>query len=227
VHTELEERRPIPVTPLDIAVGVPADALRQRADVRRAERTLAAQTAQVGVATAELYPKFSLLGSIGLEALSVSDLFSAGSGTYAIGPSVTWRAFDAGAIRSNIEVQSALQEQALIQYEAAVLGALEEVENALVAYAEEQLRRQSLAEATQAARRAVELSRDQYASGLIDFQVVLDAERSLLSLQDQLALSEAAITSNLISLYKALGGGWTSLDPLATRIDAGGELSIP
>jgi outer membrane protein TolC len=110
-------------------------------------------------------------------------------------------------------VQTALQEQALFQYEAAVLTALEEVENALVAYADEQVRRRSLVEASQAARRAVDLAQTQYSSGLIDFQVVLDAQRSLLSLQDQLASSDAEVTSNLITLYKALGGGWTSLVP--------------
>jgi len=112
------------------------------------------------------------------------------------------------AIRSNIEVQSALQQQALIRYEAAVLAALEDVENALVAYANEQSRRQSLTEATEAARRAVELVQKQYSFGN-----VLIAQRSLLSLQDQLAVSEGGVTLNLIALYKSLGGGWKSLIP--------------
>lgn len=209
----LAEPKAIPVTPLEVAVGVPADVLRRRPDVRRAERQVASQTAQIGVATADLYPKFSLLGSIGLEALSPDNLFSAGSRTHSIGPSVVWPVFDAGAIRSNIEVQSALQEQALIRYEAAVLAALEEVENALVAYAKEQRRRDSLSQATQAAQRAVDLAQNQYSSGLIDFSNVLVVQRSLLLLQDQLAVSESAVTSNLITLYKALGGGWTSFVP--------------
>jgi NodT family efflux transporter outer membrane factor (OMF) lipoprotein len=211
VHGELAEPRPIPVTPLEVAVGVPADTLRQRPDVRQAERELAAQTARIGVATADLYPKFSLSGSIGLEALSFGNLFLASSRNYSVGSHISWPIFDAGAIRQNIEVQSALQEQALIQYEAAVLSALEEVENALVAYANEQVRRQSLLEATQAAERAIDLARDKYASGLVDFQVVLDAERSLLSLQDNLAQSDGTVTTNLITLYKVLGGGWSSL----------------
>ena len=209
----LAERKAIPVTPLEVAVGVPADILRRRPDVRRAERQLAAQTAQIGVATADLYPKFSLLGSIGLEALSPGNLFSLGSRTHGIGATVAWPLFDAGAIRSNIEVQNALQEQALIRYEAAVLTALEDVENALVAYAKEQSRRQSLTEATEAARRAVDLAQKQYSSGLIEFGNVLIAQRSLLSLQDQLAVSEGEVTSNLIALYKSLGGGWKSLMP--------------
>jgi len=211
IHKELEERKPIPVTPLEVAVGVPADTLRRRPDIRKAERELAAQTARIGVATADLYPRFTLKGSIGLEALSLGNLISYGSRTSSIGPRVSWAVFDAGAIRKNIEVQSALQEQALIQYESVVLSALEEVENALVAYASEQVRRQSLLEASQAAQRAAKLARDRYAAGLIDFQVVLDAERSLLSLQGQMAESDGKVTSNLITLYKALGGGWPSL----------------
>ena len=220
VHAEMSEPKPIPVTPLEIAVGVPADVLRRRPDVRGAERELAAQTAQIGVATAELYPKFSLLGSIGLEALSFGKLFSAGSRTYGVGPSFSWNIFDAGAIRKNIEVQNALQEQTLIQYEATILTALEDVQNALVAYAEEQERRQSLMSATKAAQIAVDLSVHQYSSGLMDFRDVLDAQRSLLSFQDQLAGSDGTVTSNMIRLYKALGGGWTSMANAAGKQNA-------
>jgi multidrug efflux system outer membrane protein len=210
VQTELAERQPIPVPPLAVAVGVPADVLRQRPDVRQAERKLAAQTAQIGVATAELYPKFSLLGSIGLDALSLSNLVSAASRAYSMGPSISWRLFDGGAVRMNIEVQSALQEQALVAYETTVLTALIEVEDALIAYAEEQRRQEALRLAAQAAERVVNLSEAQYGAGIVDFQSVLDAQRSLLSLQDQLAQSEGAVTSDLIRLYKTLGGGWTS-----------------
>jgi outer membrane protein, multidrug efflux system len=213
IHGELEKRAPIPVAPLKVAVGVPADLLRRRPDVRQAERELAAQTARIGVARADLYPKFSLSGSIGLEALSLSNLSSSGSWTLSGGPRITWAIFKAGAIRQNIEVRSALQEQALIQYEAVVLSALEEVENALVAYAEEQRRRDDLREATQAAQRAIALARLKYQAGLTDFNNVLDAERSLLSFQDQLAQSSGSVTSNLVRLYKALGGGWMPMTP--------------
>jgi NodT family efflux transporter outer membrane factor (OMF) lipoprotein len=210
VHAELEQREALPVPPLFVAVGVPADLLRRRPDVREAERTLAAQTARVGVATADLYPKLTLSGSIGLESLSLN---SVSSGTLSLvgGPAITWAIFKGGAIRQNIEVQSALQEQALIQYEAAILGALEEVENALVAFAQVQQRRQSLSQATQAAKKAAELARQKYEAGLTDFTNVLDAQRSLLSFQEQLALSRGNVTGNLVRLYKALGGGWTSL----------------
>ncbi|MFO7495706.1 MAG: efflux transporter outer membrane subunit [Desulfobacterales bacterium] len=207
-HAELAERRPIPLTPLQIAVGVPADALRRRPDVRRAERSLAAQTARIGVATADLYPRFRLAGGIGLESLAGGDFLEYGSRSWNLGPSFSWNVFDAGAIRRNIDVQSALQEQALIRYESALLIALEEVENALVAYAEEQFRRESLKLATDAAGKAVQLAQDQYKAGLVDFSEVLVAQRSLLTLEDELAISEGVVIGNLVRLYKALGGGW-------------------
>jgi NodT family efflux transporter outer membrane factor (OMF) lipoprotein len=211
LESQLAARKPIPEPPLAVAVGVPAEALRRRPDVRRAERQLAAQTARIGVATADLYPKFSLPGSIGLEALSTNHLFSGSSRVWSLAGSFTWTVFQGGAIRQNIEAQNALQEQALQQYEATILTALEEVESSLVAYAEEQDRSAILTEATQAAQRAVALARDQYASGLIDFQAVLDAERSALSFQEQLVQSRGQVASNVISLYKALGGGWTTM----------------
>lgn len=204
---ELDAAVPIPLTPFEVAVGVPAEALRQRPDIRRAERQLAAATAQVGVATAARYPSFSLSGTLGLQALSAASLLQASAGMFTLGSNAAWTLFNAGRIRQNIEIQNALQEQALIRYEAAMLDALRDVENALVAYGEEQNRRRSLNDAVDAAQSAAGLAGNQYAAGLIDFQTVLDTQRSLLSLQDQLIQSEAAVTSNLIHLYKALGGG--------------------
>jgi NodT family efflux transporter outer membrane factor (OMF) lipoprotein len=211
LDTELSEIKSIPTASLMIAVGVPADVLRNRPDVRKAERQLAAQTARIGVATAKLYPKFSLTGSIGLEALSPGKLFSAGNETYGLSFPISWTLFDAGSVRQNIKVQNALQEQALTSYEAAILSALEEVENALVAYAQEQNRLQSLSLAEQAAQKAFDLAKSRYTSGLIDFSVVLDSQRSLLSAQDSRVVSEAQVTTDLIKLYKALGGGWTPM----------------
>jgi len=213
LHEQLENYKAMLVVPLDFAVGVPADVLRRRPDVRKAERELAAQTARVGVATADLYPKFTLNGSIGLEALSLGNLIATGNRTFSIGPRITWPIFNAGSIRANIQVQSAIQEQTMIQYESTVLSALEEVENALVAYVEEQIRRASLSEAADAAKQALELAQYKYQTGLIDFITVLDAQRSLLSYEDQLAQSAGSISSNLVRLYKALGGGWTTLAP--------------
>ncbi|MFH1135663.1 MAG: efflux transporter outer membrane subunit [Pseudomonadota bacterium] len=208
----LAKDRGIPVPPIEMAVGVPAEALRRRPDIRSAERALAAQTAKVGVAEAELYPKFKLLGTIGLESLESWDFLKQEALFFSVGPSVSWRLFDFGAIRKNIEVRNALQEQALITYEATVLSALEEVENSLSGYAEEQLRRERLLAAVQAAEKAEKIARGLFKAGLVDFNNVLDAQRSLLSFQDDLTVSQGTVTTDLIALYKALGGGWTPLE---------------
>lgn len=212
LREELEKTEPIPVAPADVAVGVPADIIRRRPDIRSAERSLAAQTARIGVATASLYPSFTLSGSIGLDALSLSDL-SSGSWTLSGGPRFSWPIFDAGAIRQNINAQYAVVEQYLLQYKSVVLAALQEVENALISYAQEQQRRENLQQAAQAAQTAAELARQEFEAGLTDFTTVLDTQRSVLSFQDQLAQSDGAVTSDLIRLYKALGGGWNSLAP--------------
>ncbi len=217
LHGELAAKQSIPSLPVTVAVGIPAETMRHRPDIRRAERFLAAQTARIGVATADLYPKFRLFGTIGLESISTGDFFKYSSRAWGFGPSVSWNIFDGGAIRQNIKVQTARQEQALIQYESAVLGAQEEVENVLVAYAKEQQRRDSLIKAEAAAQQAALLAQDQYKSGLVDFNNVLDAQRALLIIQDELARSEGNVTSNLVRLYKALGGGWTSLQPAADK----------
>ena len=212
----LAEIKPVPTARPDVAVGVPADLLRRRPDVRTAERKLAAQTAQIGVATAQLYPSFSLSGSLGLESLEYANLYS-GSARAAQGlAKAVWTLLDGGKIRQNIKLQTAKQEEALSFYESTILIALKDVENALVDYANEQMRRDSLAAAVKAGRSAFALARDQYSSGLVSFQTVLDTQQSLLLAQDALAISQAKITSNLISLYKALGGGWTpTTAPLA------------
>ena len=221
----LDTTASIPVIPAAVAVGIPADILRQRPDVRRAERELAAQTARIGVATAELYPKLKLSGAIGVEALTFSGLFSSGNATSSGSSGITWRIFDAGAIRRNIEIQSALEEQYLIAYESTVLAALEEAENAISAYAQEQRRRQSLGEAARSAQEAAELAKIKYQTGLTDFGTLLEAERSLLSFRDQLAQSDGAVVTNLAKLYKALGGGWTPLIPVEQEMSINGEKS--
>jgi NodT family efflux transporter outer membrane factor (OMF) lipoprotein len=223
LHWELAAKRAIPPVPETVAVGIPAETLRRRPDIRRAERLLAAQTARIGVATADLYPKFRLFGTIGLESLSTGDFLKYSSRAWSFGPSFSWNIFDAGAIRQNIKVQTVRQEQALIQYESAVLQALEEVENVLVAYAKEQERRDSLAKAEAAAERATLLAQDQYEAGLVNFNNVLDTQRALLVLQDQLVQSEGSVTSNLVRLYKALGGGWTFLQPAADKSNYGAQ----
>ncbi len=223
----LADPKAIPAPPLDIAVGVPADVLRRRPDIRQAERKLAAQTAQIGVAQAARYPDFSLLGSIGIESLSLGTLYNAGARTAQAAANATWTLFDGGSLRQAVQVQTALQEEALSLYEATVLTALEDVENALLAYANEQARRRALQAAVQAGQSAFELARDQYTSGLVDFQTVLDMQRTLLSVQDQLIASDAEVTANVIRLYKALGGGWNSRSPApaATQTNNSGGTS--
>ena len=208
MHELMARTHTIPAIPPEVAIGVPAETLRQRPDIRRAERELAARTARIGAATADLYPKFRLAGSIGFDSTQAADLLTSASRTWRIGPSFSWNIFDAGAIRRNIQVQTAIEEQYLRAYEAAVLGGLEEVENAITAFLEEQLRRDRLAAAADAARQAEELARYQNNAGLVDFTAVLDAQRSLFSFEDQLAVSDGTVTADLIRLYKALGGGW-------------------
>jgi NodT family efflux transporter outer membrane factor (OMF) lipoprotein len=205
---ELADARPIPTAPAQVAVGVPADIVRRRPDVRRAERVLAAETARIGVAEGELYPRLTLLGSLGLASDDVSTLFDSDSETYHFGPSVRWRIFDGGRLRGGIEAQDARTEQAMLVWEQTVWTALEESENAMTAFVTEATRRDSLAAATTSSSLAVELARAQYTDGLSDFQPVLDSQLALAELQDTLAQSEAAIATNLIALYKALGGGW-------------------
>jgi len=208
LHMELATQQPLPVLPPSLAVGIPAETLRRRPDISRAERTLAAQTARIGIATAELYPKLQLSGSLGLEAVTSGDLFQSTNRTWSVGPRVSWNIFDAGAIRRNIQIQSARQEQALIRYETTVLRALEDVENALVAYAKEQTRREFLIQASNAATRAGQLAQDQYRAGLVNYSHVLDAQRTLYIIKDTQTQSDGAVAANLVRLYKALGGGW-------------------
>jgi NodT family efflux transporter outer membrane factor (OMF) lipoprotein len=212
---ELLATRPIPVVPPEIPLGLPSDLLRQRPDVRRAERQLAAATARVGVATADLYPKFFLVGTAGLESLAASDFFSSGSKLWSIGPSMTWPIFRGGQIVATIEVRDAQQQQALIGYRQAILNAFEDVENAIVAYTRERDRRKTLADAVASNQRAVDLASGLYVRGLSDFLNVLDAQRNLFQTQSELAQSDTAVSADLVALYKALGGGWDAVS-LAT-----------
>jgi outer membrane protein, multidrug efflux system len=206
--SQLLDAEPIPSVPPEVPVGLPSDLLRRRPDVRRAEHQLAAATAHIGVAIADLFPRFFLTGAIGLQSVSAGDLLTGGSQFWSLGPTIQWPIFNAGRIRQNIEVQNARQEQALLAYEQAVLISLEDVENALIAYGKEQARFRELSEAAQANHRAVELANDRYRSGLVDFLDVLEAERSLFTIQAQFTQSEQAVSQNLVRLYKALGGGW-------------------
>jgi hydrophobe/amphiphile efflux-1 (HAE1) family protein/NodT family efflux transporter outer membrane factor (OMF) lipoprotein len=208
---EIADIKHIPQSTLEMD-GIPADLLRRRPDVQRAERQLAAQTARIGVATADLYPRFTLTGSIGLESLNVSGLLTSSSDRYSIIPGVKWPIFNFGSIRNNIKAQEAIREQYLQIYESAILTAVGEIRNALMDYRKEQERRSSLRLAVDAARAAEELAKDQYRNGLSDFNNVLDAQRSLLIFQEQLAVSEGSVGQNAVRLYKAMGGGWKAME---------------
>ncbi len=212
LQAELTRMRPVSQIPAMLVIGLPAEAIRRRPDIRKAEDELIAQTARIGVATAELYPKLRLSGVIGINGISVArfaeNLFSPAFWAEQAGLSASWHLFDAGTIRKNIQVQTSQQKQALIAYEAAILAAQEEIENALTAYVNEQARRDSLLRAVKEAEQATALAEQKYKAGLIDFTTVPATQRTLLSFENQLAGSEGTMAANLIRLYKALGGGW-------------------
>jgi outer membrane protein, multidrug efflux system len=205
---ELSPSIAVPPTPPEVPIGLPSDLLRRRPDVRRAERQLAADTARIGVAKAEWFPKVSLTGDVGAESVSVSNWFEPGSRFWSIGPSVQWNALDFGRVRAQVRAQSAVQEAALATYQKAVLVSLQEAEDAVVAYAQERNRHRALADAVAENRHSLELANSLYNHGSVTFLDVLDAQRSLYQADDQLALSDQAVTLDLIVLYKALGGGW-------------------
>jgi outer membrane protein, multidrug efflux system len=209
---EMFTGKPIPIAPPRVPVGLPSDLLQRRPDVQHAERELAAATARIGVAKADYFPKFSLTGFTALESISASDWFDYDSRAWSAGPTVQWEFFEAGRIRANVRVQTAHQEEALNAYQQTVLIALEDAENALTAYAKEQVRRQSLTQSVQANQQALDLSTQLYKSGLADFLHVLDSERSLYAAQDALVKSDQAVSENLVQLYKALGGGWETAE---------------
>lgn len=209
---QMSAEKPIPITPPTVPVGLPSDLLQRRPDIQRAERELAAATAKIGIATADLFPKFSLIGMGGFESLSASNWFDYVSRYGSVGPSVQWEIFSAGSIRANIKVQNAREEQALDSYQQTVLTALQDTESALTSYAKEKVRRESLSQSVEANKKALDLSTQLYKNGLADFLRVLDSERSLYLAQDALIQSDQTISLNLVQLYKALGGGWQN-DP--------------
>jgi multidrug efflux system outer membrane protein len=205
---ELSPTLAIPVAPPSVPVGIPSDLLRRRPDIRSAEAGIHSATAQIGVATADLFPKFFLSGSGGYQATKFSSWFEPASLFWSLGPSASWPVFDMGRIRSNIEVQKALAEQSVIVYRQTVLAALQETENALIASAKEQEHRKALVDAVAANRKAVDLALKLYTEGQTDFLNVLQAQRSLYDTEDALVQSNGTVSTNLVALYKALGGGW-------------------
>ena len=192
------------------SVGSPRELLRRRPDVRNAERALAAAVARRGVAVADLFPRVTFIGNVGLEASSLGGLGDSGSGTFSFGPRITWAALDLGRVRARIDASDARANAALALYERTVLGALEDAENAFVDFARELLRRDQLRISAQASAHASRLARERYRFGVSDFLTVLDAERTLLEAQDRLVESETRTATALVAVYKALGGGWAT-----------------
>jgi NodT family efflux transporter outer membrane factor (OMF) lipoprotein len=208
LEPELSKPLELPTLPTLVALGRPDDLLRRRPDIRVTERTLEAATARVGVATADLFPRVTLAGSVALQAGSFLDVGKGGSDTFSVGPSIFWAAFDLGRVRARIRGADARTEAALAQYEQRVLLALEDTENSLVDFTRQQARRDLLRASAQASEKAQNLARQRYQFGVADFLTVLDAERTLLAAQDQLADSETLTATALVAVYKALGGGW-------------------
>lgn len=210
---ELRNKQKIPLPPRSVTVGLPVDLLRRRPDIRKAERQLAAATARIGAATGELYPKFSLAGTLGFSANAGGNLFKGDSLNYSIIPGVTWSLFQGGSLRSQIKVQDALTEQALYTYEQTVISALNETSSSMSAYVQERARLQALRRTVAAQRLTLDMAVSLYKEGLKDFQSVLDAQRELFQYDNELAQSRGDAASNLVSLYKALGGGWDPQKP--------------
>jgi len=210
----------IPEIPKSVTLNLPVELLRQRPDIRRSERILASQTALIGAATAELYPIFTLSGTFTQDSRRLRNLGDSSSLRYEFGPAFRWNIFDGNRIRSSINFEKALTQEALTSYENTVLLALEEVEDAMTAYVQQQDRNKSLDLSVVASEKSVELVETLYKTGLTDFQNVLDMQRSLFNQQDELASSDGQIVQNLILIYKALGGGWSppNKERIATNV---------
>lgn len=218
---ELSPAAGIPQAPPEVPTGLPSDLLRRRPDIRQAESRLHGATARIGVATADLFPRFTLSGAAGYQSTALHSWFDWAGAFWSIGPSFNWPIFASGRIEANIELQKALTEEALLAYRQTVLNSLREVEDALAASGAEQDHRRELAAAVDANRRAVDLSTMLYTEGQVDFLNVLQAQGALFASQDALARSDGAVCGNLIALYKALGGGWPAPGPTPAGAPAG------
>ena len=217
----LDGSRPIPTAPVEVAVGIPAELLRRRPDIRLAERLVAAQSPLVGVAKADLYPHFALFGQIGLRSSDasstaagypsgsdLSDIFSSNSVEWFAGPAFSWDVFNYGRIKNRVRVEDARLQELAVNYQNTVLKAFQEVEDGLVGFLQAKNAMNFQLEAVAAAKRSVEISLVQYGEGLVDYQRVLDAERALVSSQDNMVSTNGSVASYLVAVYRALGGGW-------------------
>lgn len=210
---ELTPDAALPVALATVPLGLPSELLLRRPDIRRAEAKIHGATARIGVAKADLFPKFTISGALGLQNSTFNSTLNRASSFWSLGPALNWSLLDMGRSRANLELQKAVQEEELLAYELTVLGALQEVENALIAATKEEEHRQALAGAVAANRTAVDLATSLYTEGENDFLALLDAQRSLYVSEEALAQSSRTVSTNLVALFKALGGGWQQIDP--------------
>lgn len=211
VLPQLSSPRPLPSLPVAHDIGTPELLLRRRPDIRVAERSLAAATAQIGIAVGDLFPRITFIGRWGFDAFDRSDLGNSSSESYSFGPSIRWAAFDLGRVRQRIRQREAATDRALARYEQTVLQALEETDASLTAYSKAIVKQQHLQASAAASLEAATLARARYENGVVDFLAVLDAERTALAAEDQLARSETQTATALLATYKALGGGFRPL----------------
>jgi len=210
---ELGTTKPVPPVPPTVPVGLPSELARRRPDIRQAEAQLHSATADIGVAEADFFPKVTLSGSIGIQTTRFKDLGNWDSRMYSGGPTISIPLFEGGRLKYTLELRKTQQQEAATNYQQTVLQAFHDVDNALTAYAAEQRRRTELNRAVEQSRRAVGLARDQYTQGMSSFLDVLNAQRSLLLAEQQYADSTTTLSTNLVQLYKALGGGWEHAFP--------------
>jgi outer membrane protein, multidrug efflux system len=223
LESELKEIKELPVLPLVVAAGDPKTLLQRRPDIRIAERNLAATVAQVGVVTADLYPRISFDGNIGYVSGSPRDFFDSDYESWTFGPGISWAAFDIGRVTAAVRAADAASEASLLQFESTVLQALEETERTFVYFNSSRLTTHYLSEAAAASTKAAELANLRYRDGVTDFITVLDAERTMLEAEDRLAQSKTDTATSLIAVYKALGGGWETIvdpGPVQQQIDS-------
>ncbi len=229
LQIQFEKTFPIPSASVPVFAGVPANLLRQRPDIRRAERAIAEQNARIGLATSDWYPRLFITGDLKLDSTSASGFFNSGNVAYAFGPQVRWNIFNGGRIRNQVNLEELRTAQAVSVYEDTLLRAVEDVENAMVFYVEQQERLKALVRSVKAAEASVAQVQDLYKSGLTDFQNVLDMERSLFEQQNLQAASQGNIAHGVISIYRSVGGGWrTGSDTnVQTTASLGNEISQP
>jgi outer membrane protein, multidrug efflux system len=212
LEMELDPPGPIPAPPPHVPIGLPSQLLRRRPDVRLVERQLAAATAQIGVAEADLYPQFTITGDFGVGAEDFGKMFNWSSRYVSVGPAVRWQIFEGGRILANIDAKKAIRRELLDQYKLTILTALRESADALVGFNRRQEQLNLLTQSVDSNRQSVRIASERYASGTVDYQSLLDTERSLLQAEDTAIVGQGDITLNMISLYKAIGGGWEQFE---------------